>query len=161
MVAQECTPTSRPQRDRPCSALCPHYFRSLSAISATFPRVLLPRSSPHCFRSLSAVLRDRPCSALCPQCVRNVSAVFPLYFRNISAVLPPRSSPHCFRSLSAVFPHRSCSLSALFPQFYTLRNEVGRTHLQVAGAHQILSTPGSVFIVCVHSTPLGVLCTPA
>ena len=38
MVAQECTPTSRPQRDRPCSALCPQCFRSLKnfrTISAT------------------------------------------------------------------------------------------------------------------------------
>ena len=45
------------------------------------------------------------------------------------------------------------------PTNVTLRNEVSKT--QVAGANKILSTPGSVFIVCVHSTPLGVLCTPA
>ena len=67
MVAQECTPTSRPQRDRPCSALCPQCFRSLSAlfpqhlrsvtalslVPALFPRSFrtVPAAFPHCFRS--------------------------------------------------------------------------------------------------------------
>ena len=100
MVAQECTPTSRPQRDRPCSALCPQCFRSLSAISATFPQCYRLEAP----RTVSAVFPQSCGTAHVPHCVRNVSAVFPLSFRNISAVLPARSSPHCFRNLSALFP---------------------------------------------------------
>ena len=99
IVAQECTSTSRPQRDRPCSALCPHYVR-------TTPVVF-----PHRFRSISAIF---------PHCSRGISTLLllrslPHCFCDISAVFP-----HCSRGLSAVFPHRSRSLSALFPQFYDL-----------------------------------------
>ena len=76
MVAQWCTPTSRPQRDRPCSALCPQCFRSLSAL---FPQHL---------RSVTAL-------KLSP---RTVPAVFPQSFRTV-----PAAFPHCFCRSSRVF----------------------------------------------------------
>ena len=66
MVAQECTSTSRPQRDRPCSALCLHYVR-------TTPVVF-----PHRFHGISAVL---------PHCSRGISALFPRYLCTVAAVL--------------------------------------------------------------------------
>ena len=70
-MAQECTPTSRPQRDRPCSALYPQCFRSLSAL---FPQPL---------GSVTAL-------KLCP---RTVPAVFLQSFRTVPAAIL-----HCFRS---------------------------------------------------------------
>ena len=76
MVAQECTPTSRPQRDRPCSALCPQCFRSLSAL---FPQHL---------RSVTALkLSPRTVPAVFPQSFRSLFAPFPQPFRIVSAVL--------------------------------------------------------------------------
>ena len=76
MVAQECTPTSRPQWDRPCmfrivSAMFLQSFRSLSAL---FPQHL------RCVTALQ----------LSPH---TVSAVFLQSFRTVLA-----ASPHCFRS---------------------------------------------------------------
>ena len=62
MVAQECTPTSHPQRDRICSAFYPHYVR-------TTPVVF-----PHCFRCISAVFPL--CFPVSPHCCRSPSAVF-------------------------------------------------------------------------------------
>ena len=64
MVAQECTPTPRPQRSRTCSAPWPHYVRSLSAL---FPQC------PQSFRS-----------------VRSLSAAIPQSFSSDPAVhVPP------------------------------------------------------------------------
>ena len=76
MVARECTPTSRPQRDRQCSALGPQCFRSLSAL---FPQHL---------RSVTALkLSPRTVPALFPRSFRSLSAPFPQPFRIVSAVL--------------------------------------------------------------------------
>ena len=82
MVAQECTSTSRPQRDRPCSALCPQCFRSLSALfSQHFRSVTALKLSPH-----------------------TVPAVFPQSFRTV-----PPAFPHCFRS-SGIFSASACQI---------------------------------------------------
>ena len=96
MVAQECTSTSRPQRDRPCSALCPHYVRTTPVV---FPHRFRSISAifPHCSRGISALLLLRSLSAPFPQHLRSLSALFPRYLRTVAAVLP-----HCSRSASAV-----------------------------------------------------------
>ena len=66
------SPTSRPQRDRPCSALCPQCFRSLSAL--LFPQHL---------RSVTALkLSPHTVPAVFPQSFRTVPATFPRCFRS-------------------------------------------------------------------------------
>ena len=103
MVAQECTSTSRPQRDRPCSALCPHYVRTTSVVF------------PHRFRSISAIF---------PHCSRGISAL--LLLRSLSAPFP-----RYLRSLSALFPRSFRSLSAPFPQPFRIVSAVLGSFLQV------------------------------
>ena len=112
MVAQECTPTPHPQRDRICSAFYPYYDR-------TTPVVFLhplSAASPQC-HGLSPLFPQhlRNLSAPFPQHLRSVT-VFPLHLRNLSALFP-----HCFRYISAVFllcfpvsPHCCRSPSAVF-----------------------------------------------
>ena len=98
MVAQECTSTSRPQRDRPCSALCLHYVRTTPVV---FPHSFRSISAifPHCYYSVVFPHRFRGISAVFPHCSRGISALLPQSFRTVPAV-----SPHCCRSPSAVLP---------------------------------------------------------
>ena len=79
MVAQECTPTPRPQRSRTCSAPRPHSVRS---VSAQFPQHFRN------VRSLSAVITQYcRCSALCPHCSPRLSAVFPHHSRSLGRIV--------------------------------------------------------------------------
>ena len=100
MVAQECTSTSRPQRDRQCSALCPHYVR-------TTPVVF-----PHRFRSISAIFPHCSCGISALLLLRSLSAPFPRHLRSLSALFP-----RSFRSLSAPFPQPFRIVSAVLGSF--------------------------------------------
>ena len=99
MVAQECTS----KRDRPCSALCPHYVRTTPVV---FPHRFRSISAifPHCFRGISALLL-----------LRSLSALFPRYLRTVAAVLP-----HCSRSISALFPRYLRTVAAVLPLSFFL-----------------------------------------
>ena len=109
MVAQECTSTSRPQRDRPCSALCPHYVRTTPVV---FPHRFRSISAifPHCSRGISALLLLRSLSAPFPQHIRSLSALFPRHLRTVAAVLP-----HCSRGISALLPQSFRTVPAVLP----------------------------------------------
>ena len=73
-MAQECTPTPRPQRSRM------HLFRALAPLC------------PQSLRTVSAAIPQYcRCSALCQHRSRGLSAVFPHYSRGLPAVFPPRS----------------------------------------------------------------------
>ena len=97
MVAQECTSTSRPQRDRLCSALCPHYVRTTPVV---FPHRFRSISAifPHCSRGISALLLLRSLSAPFPRHLRSLSALFPRSFRSLSALFL------YLRTVAAVLP---------------------------------------------------------
>ena len=81
------------KRDRPCSALCPHYVR------------ITPVVFPHRFRSISAIF---------PHCSRGISAL--LLLRSLSAPFPRHSAvlPHCSRSISALFPQSFRTVPAVY-----------------------------------------------
>ena len=104
MVAQECTPTSHPQRYRICSAFYPYYDRTTPLV---FPH---PLSAP-AFRSISAVSRS----------FRTVSAASPQSFRTVSA-----ASPQC-HGLSAASPQSFRTISAASPQSFRFVSRYLRT----------------------------------
>ena len=75
LVAQECNPTSRPQRSRTCPALWPHYIpqslHTVTAVPTVFPQ--WSRSLLHSLRSFSAFV---------PLSLRSVSAVFLIQYKH-------------------------------------------------------------------------------
>ena len=86
MVAQECTSTLHPQRDRSCTTFC------LRTTPVVFPH-RFPAASPQSFRIDPAVFPHSYYSVVFPHCFRGISAVLWHCSRGITALLP--QSFHC------------------------------------------------------------------
>ena len=112
MVAQDGTSMSRPQRDRPCSALCLHYVRTTPVV---FPHSFRDISTvfPRCSCGIPALLLLRSLSASFPRHLRSLSALFPRFLRTVAAVLP-----HCSRGISALLSQSFRTVPAVSPHSY-------------------------------------------